>query len=131
MASPAPAQLQFVSSLFTSKIFWTQVITLIAMVLSASGVHVIDAPGVQEQLVGTLDVVFTVIFRLTGANGPVSLGAPLNTPAPVDVPPGASVVTVPTPSATLQATVVQPLADGVHTVDATTEIPIVTPTRPN
>ena len=92
--NPAPAQLAFVSSLFASKIFWVQVVSLVAMILSAAGVHVIDAPGAQEQIVGTLDALATMALRLWFPTGPVSLSAPFSTPANQNVPVGASVVHV-------------------------------------
>ena len=115
--NPAPAQLTFVSSLFASKIFWTQVVTLIAMVLSAAGYHVIDAPGAQEQLIGFLDVAATMALRWLTPNGPVSISAPLSVPANQPVAVGASVVTVAAPADAVQVTHVQPLSIGSHTVD--------------
>jgi hypothetical protein len=114
--TPAPAQLAFVSSLFASKIFWTQVVTLLAMILSAAGYHVINAPGAQEQIVGGLDAIATMALRLFAATGPVSLAGPASTPPPQDVPVGASVVTVAAPADAVQVTHVQPLDIGVHTV---------------
>ncbi len=117
----APAQVAFVKSLFASRIFWTQAVAFAAIVASAAGYHIIDAPGVQEQLVGALDALFTIYFRLNGPNGPVSLTGPVSVPDPVDIHAGSSVVSVPTPAAIeLQhTTTVQPLADAIHTVDAT------------
>jgi hypothetical protein len=123
----APAKIQFVKSLFASKIFWTQMVTLAAMIASAAGWHLLDTPGQQEQLIGTLDAIATVALRLWFPTGPVSITGPVSVPAPVDVPVGASVVSVPTPAAIelQQTAIVQPLSDNIHTVDATTEIPIV------
>lgn len=64
-------------SLFASKIFWTQAVTLAAMILSASGVKVLDSPGMQEQLIGILDALATVMLRWMSPTGPVSLTAPI------------------------------------------------------
>ena len=113
---PAPAQLIFVSNLITSKIFWTQVVTLVAMILSAAGVHVIDAPGVQEQVIGILDALATTALRLWAPTGPVSLSAPMSVPASQPVAVGASVVHVAAPAEAVQTTTVQALAVGEHTV---------------
>lgn len=113
----APAYLTFVSNLATSKIFWAQVVTLIAMVLSAAGYHVIDAPGAQEQIVGALDAITTMLLRRYAQNGPVNFTAPLTVPANQPVAVGASVVTVAAPADQVQVTHVQPLSIGTHTVD--------------
>jgi hypothetical protein len=114
--TPAPAQLAFVSSLFASKIFWVQVVTLVAMILSAAGVHILDAPGAQEQAIGILDALATMALRWLAPTGPVAIGAPFSTPANQDVPVGASVVHVAAPTEALQVTAVQPIAVGTHTV---------------
>jgi len=91
----ADAKLTFVTNIITSKIFWVQVVTLVAMVASAAGYKVLDAPGVQEQLVGALDAFATIILRLWFPSGPVSITGPLTSPTPKDVPPGTSIVVVP------------------------------------
>ncbi len=113
----APAQLTFVSSLFASKIFWAQVVSLIAMIATAAGVHVLDAPGAQEQLIGGLDMLATIALRLFSPTGPVSLTAPFSTPAAQDIPAGASVVSVPAPQDAIQVAAVHALPIGTHTVD--------------
>lgn len=123
--NPAPAQLQFVSSLFASKIFWTQIITLAAMIASAAGVHVLDAPGAQEQAIGILDALATMALRLWLPTGPVSLTAPMSVPAAQDVPAGASVVHISAPTDAVQPTVVRPLAVGTHTVAVAEPAPVV------
>jgi hypothetical protein len=125
--NPAPAQLTFVSSLFTSKIFWAQIVSLAALVLSASGVHVIDAPGVQEQLIGGLDMLATIMLRLWFPTGPVSLTGPLSTPAAQNIPAGASVVSVPAPKDAVQVAAVQALPVGSHTVDVAPPPPSIPP----
>lgn len=88
------AQLVFVRSLFTSKIFLAQVVTLVAMVMSAAGYHLIDAPGAQEQLIGVLDVIVTTLFRWLAPTGPVSLSGPVNAPATRILEPGTQVIHV-------------------------------------
>jgi hypothetical protein len=115
----APAKLQFVSSLLTSKIFWTQVVTVVALILNASGVHVLDDSAAQAQLIAAIDAVVTVIFRLY-SSGPVSLTAPISTPPGQDVPTGASVVSVPKPTDLLQTPAVLPLETGAHIVEVGT-----------
>lgn len=117
----APAQLSFVSSLFASKIFWTQVVSLIAMIATAAGWHLpyLETPGAQEQLVGYLDMAATFILRWLDSSGPVSIFAPFSTPAGQPVPVGASVVHVAAPADQVQVTAVQPIDVGVHRVEVT------------
>jgi hypothetical protein len=93
----------FVASLFTSRIFWTQVIALGALVLTKAGftLPLLDDAG-QAELVTLLDALMTTVFRTTGPNGPVSITAPLSTPAPIEVPPG------------MTATVSAPMEAGGH-----------------
>lgn len=112
----APAKLEFVTNLITSKIFWTQVVTIIALLLSMSGVHVLDDPAVQVQLIAAIDAVVTVVFRLY-SSGPVSITGPITAPATQDVHTGASVVTVPASKDQTQTADIIPLAAGTHTVD--------------
>lgn len=92
-------QLVFVTSLFTSRIFWTQVIALVALIVTAAGFHPdILSQANQAELVGLVDALMTTIFRVTGTNGPVSLKAPIRRPpAPVDVPPGRHTLTITAP----------------------------------
>ncbi len=127
--TPAPAKLQFVSSLFASKIFWAQIVSLVALILSAAGYKVLDAPGAQEQIIGMLDGVATIALRLLFPTGPVSLTAPLSTPPSQDVQAGASVVNVPAPADRTQTTDVQPLAVGTHTVEVMTPTALTSPER--
>jgi hypothetical protein len=124
---PAPAKLTFVSNLLTSKIFLAQVVTLIAMIASAAGVHVLDDQGTQAQLIGVLDVVATMLLRWLFPTGPVSLSAPISTPLAQDVPAGASVVTVPAPKDRSQVAGVQPLEIGAHTVEVVPPPPFAPP----
>ncbi len=123
----APAQLNFVSSLFTSKIFWAQVVTLAAMILSAAGVHVIDAPGAQEQAIGILDALATMVLRLWFPTGPVSLTAPMSVPASIDVPAGGVALHVPAPEDRAQTPTVKALEPGTHEVTVTPAILTVVP----
>lgn len=113
----APAKLTFVSNLLTSKIFLTQVVTLVALVASAAGYHLLDGPGVQEQVIGFLDVGATVLLRWWLPSGPVALTAPFKTPPAQDVPAGASVVSVPAPKDSTQTPQVQPLSLGITQVE--------------
>lgn len=102
------------------------------MIASACGVHLLDAPGAQEQLIGILDALATVVLRLWFPSGPVSVSGPLVAPPPLDIPAGTSVVSVTAPPAgtgVAPLAVVQPLSENIHTVDATTEIPTVKNTR--
>jgi hypothetical protein len=112
----APAKLSFVSNLLTSKIFLTQLVTLVAMIASAAGYHVIDSPGVQEQIITFLDIAFTILFRLY-SSGPVAVFGPFSTPTQQDVPAGASVVSVPAPKDQTQTTNVQQLPLGISEVE--------------
>ena len=113
----APAQIQFVSSLFSSKIFWTNIVGIAAMIASAAGAKVPGlAPGQQEETIGMLMALATMLLRWLAPTGPVSLTAPLSVPAAQDVPAGASIVHVAAPTDALQKTAVQPLPVGTHTV---------------
>ncbi len=134
---PAPAQLNFVSSLFSSHIFWAQVVTLAAMILSAAGVHVIDGAGAQEQAIGILDALATMALRLWLPTGPVSLTAPMSVPASMDVPAGAVVLHVPKPEDRAQTPTVSPLKQGIyvnsaarHEIEVTPAILRVVPAPP-
>ena len=86
----------FVQSLLTSRIFWAQVISLIAMIATTCGLHPqLLSEENQAELVGLIDMIATTVFRLWGVNGPVSLTAPITVPAPQDLPmSGTSTVTV-------------------------------------
>jgi hypothetical protein len=106
--NPAPAQLNFVSNLFTSKIFLTQVASLIAVLASAEGVHVLDDPTMQVTLVAVLGAVATALLRWLAPTGPVSVSAPVVTPAAQDVPLGRSTVEIATPAAAPSTAVVTP-----------------------
>jgi hypothetical protein len=108
MPTSAPAKLTFVSNLFTSKIFLTQVVTLAALIAGASGVHVLDDQGAQAQLVGVLDVVVTMLLRWLYPTGPVSISAPVSTPPAQDVPLGRSTVDIATPAFSPTTAVVTP-----------------------
>jgi hypothetical protein len=104
-----------VKSLFTSKIFLAQVVTLVAMVATMAGYHPAWATEAnQAELVSMIDLVATTAFRMFGVNGPVSLTAPISTPAPQDLLPGSQAVEVKAdPNAPVA---IQQLAPGVHTV---------------
>jgi hypothetical protein len=110
--TPAPAQLTFVSNLFTSKIFLAQLAAVIASIATAAGVHVLDDPGNQQMLIVLLGGLATMLLRWLFPTGPVSISAPISTPAAQDVPVGASVVHVAAPADKIQVTAVQPLAMG-------------------
>lgn len=113
-------RLVFVSSLFTSRIFWTQMVGLAALLATISGAHPAWAdPTQQAALVGAIDMIITTVLRLVGTNGPVSLSAPLSTPPPqemdagvhaVQVAPGGATATVTTLPAGTTTTVAVPLA---------------------
>ncbi len=114
----APAQLTFVSNLFTSKIFLTQVVALAATVANAAGYRVLDDPMVQQQAITILDLIVTALLRWLFPTGPVSVGGPVSTPANQDIQAGASVVTVVAQAeqTATNAPAVQKLETGTHTV---------------
>lgn len=123
----APAKLTFVSNLLTSKIFLTQVVAILASIASAAGVHLLDDQGMQQQLILVLDGVVTALLRWLFPTGPVSITAPVSTPAAQDVPVGASVVTVPVSANQLQVAGVQPLDVGTHTVAVDAPVSVISP----
>lgn len=114
----SPPLLIFTRNLLTSKILWTQVVALLATILTASGVHILDDPATQTQWIGYLDMAATVLLRWAFDTGPVSVSAPLSTPTSVPVPVGTNVVHV--------AADVPETTYAVATVAAAT----VTPTTP-
>lgn len=130
-APAAPAQLNFVSSLFTSKIFLAQVVTVAASVASAAGIKILDDPAMQQQLILLLDALATALLRWQFPTGPVSVTGPASSPGAVDVPAGASVVKVwpAEASGMSMPAIVQALPSGIHTVDATRMVPAITPAR--
>jgi len=132
MAQQNP-QIVFVSSILTSKIFWTQVVAAAAMIATAAGLHPpwLDASN-QAELVGALATLATVALRLWGYSGPVALTAPLSTQAAQELPPGTHTVTVqppPAPAAPPPPTVtVQPSAPSYIaplSTDSITGAPVV------
>jgi hypothetical protein len=82
---------------------------------------------VQEQLIGGLDMLATIMLRLWFPTGPVSLTGPLSTPAAQNIPAGASVVSVPAPKDAVQVAAVQALPVGSHTVDVVAPPPSIPP----
>jgi len=87
----------------------------------------LDDQGTQAQLVGFLDVFATILLRWLFPTGPVSLSAPVMTPAAQDVPAGASIVTVPAPVDQTQVTGVQALPVGSHNVEVLPPPPFAPP----
>lgn len=93
-------------------------VTLAASIASASGVHVLDNPAIQQQLVVAIGIVGTAIahWMWPHNDGKLSFAAPLSTPAPQVLPTGTSVVTVAKPDDTTKVTDVKPLPLGEHIV---------------
>lgn len=116
----APAKLQFVKNTLSSKILWTQIVTVIAAVLTAQGVHVLDDPATQALVITAIDGIVTAGLRMWSSGGPVSITAPMTAPPAQDVPMGASVVSVPAPKDLIQAPAVLPLDAGAHIVEVGT-----------
>lgn len=120
-------KLVFVASLFTSKIFWSQVIALAAMIATASGAHPQWASEAsQAELVGLVDMIATTVFRLWGTNGPVSLSAPLSTPPAQDVSVGVHAVQVAPGGATATVTTM-PVGTSTISVPAAAVAPVPPP----
>lgn len=115
----APAQITYTTNPLLSPAVLGAVVTLAASIATGMGVHVLDSPAVQQQLVVVLGILGTAFAHWMWPNqdGKMSLSAPLSTPAPQDIQPGASVVSVPLPRDKVQTTDVQPLPAGVHTVE--------------
>jgi hypothetical protein len=109
----APAQVTYTTNAFASPVFLGPLVTLIASVASAAGVHVLDDPALQQQLILVLGIVLTwaLHWQFPGASGKLGLDAPApwTAPASQDISTGTSVVSVPAPTATVQTTAVQPL----------------------
>lgn len=118
----SPAQLTYTTNPLLSPAVLGGLVTVAASIASSFGVHILNDPALQQQLVLVLGVVLTAFahWMWPHNDGKLSLSAPLSTPAPVDVPIGASVVTVPLPSAPTQTTAVVPLDSGKSTVTVPT-----------
>lgn len=129
---PAPAQITFTSSLFTSPIFLGAIVTLIASIASAFGVHVLDSEAMQQQAILVLGVIITGILHwaFPNADGKLSASAPAawNNPSPVPVQTGASAISVPHPEDANQAATVVPLDIGTHTIEIAQPAPTAPPT---
>ena len=50
---------------YQSKTIWTQIIGVVATVLTAGGVQVLNAPGVQDLIVTGVTALATIVFRVT------------------------------------------------------------------
>lgn len=115
---PPDAQITYTTSPWLSPTFLGAIVTVLAMIASAAGIHVLDDQTVQQQLIVALGFVGTGIARYMWPqnDGRLSFSAPLSTPAPQNVPVGASVVTVPATRDQSQVTTVQPLDVGMQTI---------------
>ena len=119
--SQEPAQITFTTNVFASPAFLGPLITVIASLASAAGVHVLDNQVLQQQLILVLGVIITgwLHWQFPGASGKLGVNAPApwKAPSSQDIPAGASLVTVAAPTDIVQATAVRPLPVGSHVVD--------------
>jgi hypothetical protein len=124
-----PAQITYTTNPLLSPVVLGALVTLIASIASGYGVHVLNDPAIQQQLIVVLGIIGTAIAHWIwpGQDGKMSLSAPLSTPAPQDVPAGASVINVPAPADRLQVADVQPLAAGTHVVEVVDPAPSAAP----
>ena len=131
--TPSPASITYTTNPLLSPTVLGGVVTLLASIASAFGVHVLDDPMLQQQLVLVLGLVGTAVARWMWPNndGRLSFAAPLSTPASQDLPAGASVVNVPAPADKTQTTDVQPLPIGTHTVEVMKPTPLLSPATPS
>lgn len=122
----APAQITYVTNPLLSPTIIGSVVTVIASIASGFGIHILDDPALQQQLVLIIGVLGTLFARWMWPNheGKLSFTAPLSVPAPQDVPAGASVINVPAPADKLQVADVQPLSTGTHTVAVVDPAPV-------
>lgn len=123
--SDSSAQLTYTTNPLLSPMVVGGVVLLIANVSSIFGIHFLDDSAMQQKLVAAIDTLIVVVTAIAHIawphqDGRLSLSAPLSTPAPTSVPIGASVVTVPSPSAPTQAAEVVPLDSGRSTVTVPT-----------
>ncbi len=119
--TPQTAQVTYTTSPFLSPGVLGAAVTFIASLASAAGVHVLDNPMVQQQLILVIGIIGTAFahWMWPHNDGKLSFNAPLSTPTPRDLPAGASIVNVSTTGT--QETSVNPLPIGDHTV--TVEVP--------
>lgn len=135
--SASTAQITYTTNPLLSPTVLGGVITLLAAVAGAFGIHVLDDPALQQTLVVVLGLLCTAVARyfFPQNEGRLSFFAPFSTPAPQSVPVGSSVVTVPAATSPTQRTDVLPLDPGRSTVVvppaslATVAPPIVTATQ--
>ena len=126
--APIAAQITHTTNPFLSPIFLGAIVTMLAMGLSMAGVHFLDDQAVQQQVIGFLGIFGTAIahYFWPHQDGRLSFAAPLSTPAPQNVPTGASVVTVPAAHDQVQVATVTPVDVGAQIV---TVSPATTETR--
>ena len=106
-----PAQVTYTTNPILSPTVLGGLVTFIATLASAFGVHVLDDPQLQQTLVVVLGLIGTAIahYLWPHQDGRLSFSAPLVTPAPQNLSVGTSTVTVPRASATDQTvTVISP-----------------------
>lgn len=111
-----PATITFDSSLFTSKIFLTQLSMFAGTVFVNGGINLnIHDPATQLQLVQLFGGAVTILFRWLATTGPVSLGGPLRTQPNIPLNAGPAVIHIPGPGEWTPP-VVQPLMPGTSSV---------------
>ena len=49
---------------YASKTIWAQVISVVASVATAAGVHVLENPETQSMVVGVVVAIATIVFRV-------------------------------------------------------------------
>jgi hypothetical protein len=125
MPDQAPAQITYTTNPLLSPAVLGALVTLIASIASSFGVKVLNDPALQQQLIVVLGIVGTGLahWMWPHQDGKMSMSAPLSTPAPQDVPAGASVINVPAPADKLQTADVQPLPTGTHVVEVADPAP--------
>lgn len=126
MPDQAPAQITYTTNPLLSPAVLGALVTLIASIASSFGVKVLNDPALQQQLIVVLGIVGTGLAHWAWPHndGKMSLSAPLSTPAPQDVPAGASVINVPAPVDKMQVADVQPLPSGTHVVEVVDPAPV-------
>lgn len=134
MPDPAPAQITFTTNPLLSPAVLGALVTLIASIASGFGFKVLNDPALQQQLIVVIGIVGTALAHWIWPHqdGKMSLSAPLLTPAPQDVPAGASVINVPAPADKAQVADVVPLESGTHVVDVAPPVPasVLAPAAP-
>lgn len=94
--STSPATITYTTNPLLSPSVIGAIATILTSIASAAGIHVLDDPLIQQQLIFVIGLIGTAVAHCIWPHndGKLSFSAPLTTPAPQSIPEGASIVVV-------------------------------------